>query len=443
MAFLQPKLPFSASERLERRRLIFSDTLSLATLFVITALLAVVTNAFYQSYASHEAESRQRWVERARRAMQRGDAQAAVNALRSALALGPGDRSIEMSLAEALASAGRLPEASSYFTTLAESEPGDGMIQLQLARLAARQGNTDQALEDYHRAIYGNWEGDGSVRRREVRLEMVGFLISHGLSNEARNELLVAAGNAPEGDSGLFLNIAQLMEKAQAPADALNVYKSLLEYHPTLFEALEGAGRAAFQLGRYAEASRYLERTVNAPEAARQPPQEVQQTQEMLNQSERLLLLYPSPQLRPRDRNLRILADLKIAQARLTSCAASAAKSSTAAASPAPATSEPAPRRGPLQSLARRFERYPAPTSNESAPPSSPAEELESLTARWKQQPETISASSLENDPDLAAAQIQLIYDTERITQQVCGQPTGDDALLLKIARAPSAVDEE
>ncbi len=57
--------------------------------------------------------------------------------------------------------------------------------------------------------------------------------------------------------------------------------------------------------------------------------------------------------------------------------------------------------------------------------------------------PAKVSLSVLENDPDLAQTQIQLIYDTELITQQVCGAPAGDDDLLLKIAQAPNLVEEE
>jgi hypothetical protein len=57
--------------------------------------------------------------------------------------------------------------------------------------------------------------------------------------------------------------------------------------------------------------------------------------------------------------------------------------------------------------------------------------------------PPKVSSAELTKDPELAETQIQLIYDTELITQQVCGAPTGDDALLLKIAQAPNQVEEE
>ena len=62
---------------------------------------------------------------------------------------------------------------------------------------------------------------------------------------------------------------------------------------------------------------------------------------------------------------------------------------------------------------------------------------------RWQKLPAKISLADLEKDPELAQTQMQLIYDTELITQQVCGAATGDDALLLKIAQAPNQVEEE
>src|SRR5580704_19797105 len=149
--------------------------------------------------------------------MRDGKPKAAIDALSSALAHAPGQRNIEIQLAEALASAGRLQEAGVYFNALLESQQGDGLINLQLARLASRQGNESQAIEDYQKAIYGSWEGDGYVRRREVRFELINYLISHQRFDQARNELLVASGNASEDDITVQLDIARAMEQAQDP----------------------------------------------------------------------------------------------------------------------------------------------------------------------------------------------------------------------------------
>jgi tetratricopeptide (TPR) repeat protein len=445
MSFFALKSPLTASDRIERRRLIFADTLSLVTLFAVTALLAVMTNYLYQSYASHQVELANRWLARGEQAMRDGKPQAAVDALSSALAFAPSDRNTAIQLAEALASAGRIQEATVYFNALLESQQGSGLINLQLARLAARQDNVNQAIDDYQKAIYGNWEGDGYVRRRDVRFELINFLINHQLADRARSELLVASGNAPKDDISVQLDIARMMERAQAPSDALHLYKTILHRHPSLREALEGAGRTAFQIGHYLEAKRYLARALEGPGVDQEPKAVLDQSRDRLNEATRLLLLYPSSRLGPHERNVRILADRKLAMARLAECtqgrppAPAKDSAATGAPPPTPATKGS----NPLQSLTSRFTSRPtAPTSNQAATPP-PVDPLQSLAERWKQLPAKVSLSEPENDPDLAQTQIQLIYDTELITQQVCGAPAGDDDLLLKIAQAPNLVEEE
>ena len=68
---------------------------------------------------------------------------------------------------------------------------------------------------------------------------------------------------------------------------------------------------------------------------------------------------------------------------------------------------------------------------------------LQSLNERWQQLPAKMTLASLTGNPELTQTQIELIYDTEIVTRQVCGAPTGDDDLLLKIAQAPNQVEEE
>src|SRR5271156_2912052 len=302
MSFFALKTTPSAADRIGRRRLLFSDTLSLTTLFAITALLAVLTNYLYQSYASHQVALAARWLQRGDQALQSNKPQAAVDALSSALAYAPNDRSTAIKLAEALASAGRIQEATVYFNALLESQQGSGVINLQLARLAVRQGDESQAIDDYQRAIYGNWEGDGYVRRREVRFELIKYLIERQLLDRARSELLVASGNAPEDDISVKLEIAGLMEQAQDPGDALHLYKTILHRHPSLREALEGAGSTAFQLGRYLEAKHYLSHALEGPAVDKEPAADIAKSRDSLNQATRLLALYPSPGLRPSER---------------------------------------------------------------------------------------------------------------------------------------------
>jgi hypothetical protein len=253
---------------------------------------------------------------------------------------------------------------------------------------------------------------------------------------------LVASGNAPADDLTVQLDIARHMEQAQDPSDALHLYRTLLRRHGSLREALEGAGRTAFQLGRYLEAKRYLTRSLesNGPDEASN--QDLEQIRERLNEATRLLLLYPSSRLSPHEQDSRILNDRKLAMARLAQCT----RDNPLVSEPVTPATTATPGNvlsNPLKSLASRFSRHPADaTANAKAAPS-PTELLQGVAERWKELPPRMSLADLEKDPDLAQSQAQLIYDTELVTQQVCGQPGGEDALLLKIAQAPNQVEEE
>jgi hypothetical protein len=97
----------------------------------------------------------------------------------------------------------------------------------------------------------------------------------------------------------------------------------------------------------------------------------------------------------------------------------------------------------PLANLASRFTNRPSKPAESPVAAATPADPLQALVERWQQLPVRLTLAELEKDPELAQAQIQLIYDTELITQQVCGAPAGEDALLLRIAQAPNLVEEE
>ena len=177
MQLLNPQSALTSDERSQKRKLVVRDTVALLTLLIVTLALFTATVFLFRAFSDLRSQLAQRWLTRGEAAMHTGNPAQAVEDLRSALAYAPGQQSIEIELAEALAEAGRTQEATSYFTTLWEAEPGSGIINLQLARLAARQGNQSEALERYRAAIYGNWEGDGTIRRRTVRLELINYLI--------------------------------------------------------------------------------------------------------------------------------------------------------------------------------------------------------------------------------------------------------------------------
>lgn len=396
MAIIQTAPILSPEERLARRRLIIRDAVSLLTLFLITAVIFALTWLLYQSFDSHRRELGQRWKARGEKAMSSGHPKEAVDALRSALAYVP-TRDSEIELATALAAAGRTQEAMAYFNTLWESAPGDGTINLQLARLYARVGNEELAVLHYRSALDGTWQGNGYDRRREIRLEMSRYLLSRHEMDEARTQILIAASNAPD-DPAIKIEIAGLLEQANDPQNALTIYRALAARRTAPVAALEGAGRTAFVLGHYRVAAEYLGRALSGAQAANLPDKEEMADRDMLDTSLHALLLFPSWRLSLHDRAARIVAATNIARNRLVDCA----------------------------------------TTSSAAP-----SKLASLVSRWEQLPPKMTLLRLEQDPDLEQSIMQLVYDTETLSAQVCGPPSGDDALLLRIARNPDAVEQD
>ncbi|HEX5235460.1 MAG TPA: tetratricopeptide repeat protein [Silvibacterium sp.] len=393
MAVFELRPPLTAEERAEKRRLILRDSMALLSLFAITVILGALTYSLFGSFTRHRDVLARRWRANGERALKSGHPKEAIEALRSALEYAPGQRDLEVELAMALAAANRNLEAAAYFNSLLDTQPGNGLIHLQLARLAAKQGNATLAVEHYQRALDGTWEGDGYQRRLSVRLELAGYLISRKNFPQAQSELRTAAGNAPNVPE-TRLQIARLMEQAQDPADALDIYRVETRRKNASVEALEGAGRTAYELGRIGIARPALARAVNAREFHMQANDVRQPILQMLENSVRILQLYPDPNLPVRALAGRILNDANIARARFSSCFANANASG----------------------------------------------EMENLRSQWQQIPAKLSVNALEQDPQLEQTTMSLVYDTETQTAQLCGAPTGDDALLLKIAQAPTMV---
>ena len=380
-----------------KRRLILRDTLTFLSLALITAALFAVTLFLFRTFAAHRQELAQRWAARGQAAIASGHPDQAIVALRAALSHAPGERSYELRLAQALDDAGHTEEAYNYFLGLWETQPGNGLINLSLARLAAKKNDMQAAINYYRAAIYGTWEGDGIVRRRDLRLELSRYLIAHHDLSSARTELLVAGGNAPD-DLGLALTLAQLLEQASTPHDALNYYQKVLAQEPNNQQALEAAGRLEYGFGNFEEAQRLLDRArhehdATAPNQALSP-----NVQAMLDTSKQILSLAPSKKLPAKERVTRILRVRNLAKRRFDSCKAQVS-----------AASEPSP--------------------------------LQNLGARWMSKEANINRDALLNDTGEQDAVMKLVYDTEVQTSQICGAPTGGDALLMMLAKSPKAVE--
>lgn len=382
---------------LAKRRLFVRDSLTFLVLTLLTVILFFITLFLFRSFTSHRVELAVRWSSRGKAALDAGKPEQAMVALRTALSYAPGTRSYELLLAEALENAGRTEEASNYFMNLWVTQPGDGFINLELARLSVKKNTPQDAIKYYRASIYGTWEGDGVVRRREVRLELARYLIAQHYSNAARIELLIAAGNSPS-DPVLNKTLADLLVQTGDIADAFNYYKKALQDDPKNKSVLEGAGRAAYSLGDFAVAHSLLERAIEA-KASPEKENLSGDLVAMLKNSKRILELRPSAKLRPSERVARILDDSRIAKKRFDGCAAQF---------------------DPANGL----------------PPS-----LQQLKLRWASSIPSMSRPVLLRSLAQQDTALQLIFDTELQTSQFCGAPTGDDALLLLLAKSPEITE--
>jgi tetratricopeptide (TPR) repeat protein len=366
-----------------KRRLMLRDSFIFISLIAITVVLFLATYFLFRSFQTHRAELAKRWAGRGSVAFHANHPKEAIQFYRTALSYAPGERSYELMLAEALGQAGQTEESYNYFVGLWDAQPGDGFINLQLARLVAKKQDVTSAINFYRASIDGTWEGDGVERRREVRLELARYMIAHHQLEQARTDLLIAAGNGPNTPE-LDITFASLLEQAGAPLDALRLYQKALAEQPKNLRALSRAGHLAYAMGNYALAGELLERAV------REQPDN-RENSALLQEAKRILELQPAENLPMREQGARILAAREIARKRFTDCAASLGDTQTNA--------------------------------------------LQDLQNRWAAQ-DKVGRSLLLHDSDQQKATLQLVRDTEIDTSQLCGVPTGDDALLLLLARS-------
>jgi tetratricopeptide (TPR) repeat protein len=381
-----------------KRQLVIHDGLAFLALLAVTGLLFAVTLFLFKSFSAHRAQIALDSGEAGRVALAQGRPAEAIADLRTALSYAPNERGYELLLAQALGEDGRREEATNYFLNLWEQQPGDGFINLQLARLARQRKQMADAVNYYRASIFGSWTGDGVVHRRDVRLELANYLIEEKEFGLARTELLIAVSNAPPIPE-LSLALGESLLRAGDEADALKQDEKAFAEKPDYALAYERAGRLAYRMGDYVDARTWLEKALRESAGALDNAADPEgDTTTLLKNSERLLVLDPTRAATRAERVTRTLDDRAIARKRLDACVRQAASANTGA---------------------QAFDSLGA---------------LAALSARWTAASADSSRDALmRNDADLDLVR-GLIGDTEDLTAQLCGAPKGDDALLLLLS---------
>jgi tetratricopeptide (TPR) repeat protein len=364
------------------------EPVMLALLSALAVLSFGAVGGLSRIYHAQQETLANRWFTRGAGDLIDGHFDRAVGDFRAALRYSRDNYDYQLNLAQALIGLKRTDEAYAYLINLWEREPENGLVNLELARIAAQKGRTEQALRYYHNAIYAIWPGDSEVERRSTRLELIQYLLRINARTQAQSEMIALAANLGD-DPSLHQRVGDLFLQAQDYEHALAEYRLTLKSDHRNSAALAGAGLAAFDLGRYSLAQRYLQVAVAAN------PEDTQ-TADLLKTTELVLQMDPfRRQISADQRNRIVIEAFAIAGDRLKSCAA---------------------------------------TVNSSGSASSESLE-ENLDDNWTKMKPKINERDLRRDPDSAEGAMDLVFEIERQTKTVCGNPTGIDLALLLISK--------
>jgi tetratricopeptide (TPR) repeat protein len=359
----------------------------LAGLFVLAIVLFLAVTGLSRLFHAQQDALGQRWFERGVADLRTEHYDSAVLEFRAALRYSRDNYLYQFNLAEALIGQKHTGEAYAYLIGLWDRQPEDGLVNRELARIAAQQGETEQALRYYHNAIYATWSQSGGsadedAQRRETRLELIEYLLRLGAKTQAQSELIALAANTGN-DGDQEAQIGQLFSRAQDYEHALTSYRASLRLNRHNASALAGAGFAAFQLGQYEPAHRYLE-------AATAADANDSQSADLFKTTELVLQMDPFQRgISAVQRNKLVMLAFATAGERLKSCG------STSGATAQDTT----------------------------------------LSENWTKLKSKISEAGLRQNPDLAEEAMDVVFNIERQTAASCGSPTGADLALLLIAK--------
>ena len=377
MTYPEKKRFHGASAGFSRQAVLLLCTVLLIALFTVTGFLTRAFHLKQQAIAEN-------WFEKGNASLAAGHARDARDDYRNALIFEPQNTTYQLHLAQALTAFGQPDQSRAYLLNLLTEFPGDGEVNLELARLATRDGAVTAAIHYYHGAIYGAWDSNPVESRRAARLELCQFLVNHGEYIQAEAELIALAAGIPEDASALHATVGDLFLRAGDANRALNEFQLSLKISAANDTALAGAGMAAYRLNDFKQAAYYFERA----RAANPGHAEIAQ---MLDTSRAVLGADPfAPNLTEEERAARAAKALADALSRAEKCMAPAAKSDAS----------------PLQALMDRAKA--------------------GQRGIW-------SENGLRLHPEQIPPEMRVVFDIETECDRECGTPEGVDLALSAI----------
>lgn len=371
-------------------------------LFLI--VLFALTRYLVRLHRHRELTLAQTWFARGNRAMETGYPAIAAEDYRTALSYDRENDQYRLRLAEALLAERHYPEASSHLLNLWEEDPADGEVNLNLARLYAKQGKRNESVRYYRNAINGAWNGNARERRIAARFELVHYLLQEHDTQQAAVELIALTADPPEQE-GRKLEVAQLLLEIREYARARGMFEAMLRSDPTNSRAWLGSGEASLAMGDYQAAERELATAVEHDPGLTDAKEQLEVVREVM---------HIAPSLRGlslEQRAQRVALAFDAALDRLTGCAS------------------------------RKGYRLSAPSAGSHAAPAAvdglktaPANLLQ-LYATAFEMKSAASERALLKHPDSLELTMDFVFNVEEATQAICADLSLRDRALLVLAQ--------
>ena len=217
-------------------------------LLLLLASIATALFLFTKDMAAREQRMEVRvaaiWYNTGEGQIASGAIEKAIDSFRNAVANDRQNSEYAFALADALAAGNHDEEAEQTVLRLRELDPENAEINLDLARLASKRGDPAEAVHSYENAIYGLWTGTHvDERRRQVRVELIRFLLAHQQRDQALSELLILNDDLPE-TAASHTEAGELFLQAGDPGHGLENFREAIKLDPHDPSALSGMHEA-------------------------------------------------------------------------------------------------------------------------------------------------------------------------------------------------------
>jgi len=373
------------------RDFIVREPLLVGILVLITVLLSALTHSYSQAYDRRRTALSVEWLERGKTDLQNKHATSAVEDFRTALFYDPRNLDTRLHLADALMQANQTDQALNYYSSIWQTMPSNGSVNLQLARLYAQKGEAAAAERHFNGAVFGDWPDNAPANRREALLELIHFYLDRGDTGHAESQLMILSDNLPH-DATLHAEVGDMYSRVGDAQRALTQYREALNLDPNYLPAIQGAAKASFTIGDYHASEAYLDHALHIDESDTS-------AKKLSNIVQSIFSLNPYERgISEAEKIKRTLHAFAVVGERLQSCASTPG----------------------------------SPTSTVTSP------SLE----RWTQLKAIANARFLTQHPEEIETLIDFSGSAEKLAQSHCGEPRPEDSALLAIAQLRQAENQ-